>query len=90
MTIFNTDSNSVTSTIELPACLGPRCTSFGVAVSADGRFAYVAEASSDTIHVLNTETRTVISSIRVDGGPRGIALLPPPRVVAPDPAEGIP
>ncbi|MBI4910548.1 MAG: beta-propeller fold lactonase family protein [Acidobacteria bacterium] len=76
LTIYNTDSNSVQNTIELPPCLGLRCVAFGVTLSADSHTVYVADASSDRIHVINAATKEIITSVAVDGGPRGITLTP--------------
>lgn len=88
VTVVDVRANRVAGSIALPDCLSPLCNSFGIVVSADGRQAYVADATSDLVHVINTADRTVSASVRVEGGPRGIALAPAPRPAAPGTEEG--
>jgi len=82
-TVFDPAAMAVRRTIELPACLLARCSTFGIAVTGDGRMVYVAEPSSDKVHVINTETKEVVASIQVDGAPRGLAITPAPRPATP-------
>ena len=79
VSLFDTGSNIVRNTIELPVCLEPRCSALGVAITADGRFAYVVDSSSDKVRVINLDTKTIVASVDVGEGPRGIALTPAPR-----------
>jgi YVTN family beta-propeller protein len=46
----------------------------GVAVSADGVHAYVANWFSDDVSVLDLGTQREIRRIKCPGGPRGIAI----------------
>ena len=47
-----------------------------VAVSPDGSRAYVTNASSNTVSVLNTATNRVTATIHVGNGPYGVAVSP--------------
>ncbi|MBL8231476.1 MAG: hypothetical protein JNL98_23475 [Bryobacterales bacterium] len=83
ITVFDTAGMAVRNTIELPQCLLARCSTFGIAVTGDGRAVYVAEPTADKVHVINTDTKEVVASIQVDGSPRGLAITPTPRPVTP-------
>ena len=57
----------------------------GVAVTPDGRHAYVANncgsstnctASTGTVSVIKTSTNAVVATVTVAGGPRGVAITP--------------
>src|SRR5437879_78379 len=50
----------------------------GVAVSLDGRYAYIAESGDDAVSVLDTGTRTITTTVALPAGssPRGVALSP--------------
>lgn len=80
--VFDPAGATLRETVALPECLNVRCAAFGVSVSADGKTVYVADASSNQLHVVNAETRQLATSVRTDGGPRGIALGPVPRTMA--------
>lgn len=77
--VFDPAGATVRERVTLPDCLNARCGSFGVTVSADGRQVYVADPSTNQVHVVNGESRTLTASIRLDGAPRGVALSPAPR-----------
>lgn len=47
----------------------------GVAVTADGRKAYVANWFSDDVSVIDLETRREIARIKCAGGPRAVAIV---------------
>ncbi len=49
---------------------------FGLAVSPDGARVYVANASSDTVSVVDTATNTVTTTIGVGDTPAGVAVSP--------------
>jgi YVTN family beta-propeller protein len=80
-------TNSLTNTVELPPCLGPRCSALGVAASADGKTVYVVSTMTNKLLVIDADTKEVTSSIDVGDGARGIALSPAPRP-AREPANG--
>ncbi len=48
----------------------------GIAISPDGREAYVANAGDDTVSVINTATKTVVATITVGKEPQGVAFAP--------------
>ena len=47
-----------------------------VAVSPDGRRAYITDFRSDSVSVIDTATDTVIAAISVGVGPRGVVVSP--------------
>ncbi len=56
----------------------------GIAITPDGRFAYVANAVSGSVSVVDTATNEVVpvggvSAIRVGEGPKGVAITPDGR-----------
>ena len=66
---------SVVSTIAVGQAPGE------VAVSRDGRRAYVTNEDSSSVSVINLKTRRVVSTIRVGTAPRGVAVAPDNRRV---------
>lgn len=56
----------------IPVGLSP----IGSAVAPDGRFAYIANAGSNSVSVINTASNTVVKVIPVGAGPIGIAVSP--------------
>jgi YVTN family beta-propeller protein len=48
----------------------------GVAITPDGAFAYVTNAGSDTVSVIDTATNTVTTTVTVGSGPGGVAITP--------------
>ena len=48
----------------------------GVILSADGRFAYVPEASANRVAIVDTRARQVVGSMAVGSGPQAIAANP--------------
>src|SRR5439155_2477337 len=50
----------------------------GVAVSPDGRYAYIAEGGDDAVSVFDIGTRTIATTVALPAGssPRGVALSP--------------
>lgn len=48
----------------------------GIAVSPDGRRAYVTNSLADTVSVIDTGTNTVVATYDVDGYPMGVGVSP--------------
>ena len=77
VSVIDTSSATVVSTISLAPELGP----VGVAVTPDGRFAYITNAGpgatgGTTVSVLDVATSTVLTTIPVGASPEGIAVTP--------------
>src|SRR5262245_9876713 len=70
VSVINTATNTVVATIPVGT------TPWGVAITPDGAFAYVANQSSGTASVINTATNTVVATVPVGTGPRGVAITP--------------
>ena len=49
---------------------------FFTAIAAYGSKAYVANYESDTVSVIDTATNSVVQTISVGSGPKGIAITP--------------
>src|SRR5439155_26912732 len=47
-----------------------------VAITPDGRFAYVVNLTSNDVSVINTATNTVAATVAVGFGPFGVAITP--------------
>jgi YVTN family beta-propeller protein len=60
-----------------PVYKSPTC----VALSPDGKFAYVTNHTADTLAVIDTAARKVIAEITVGRGPTGLAAGPDGRLV---------
>ena len=70
--VIDTQTNQVVGP-PIAVGLGP----FGVAVTPDGRWAYVVNIDLGQVKAVDTQTRQVIGSpITVGGGPYGIAITP--------------
>ncbi len=70
-------------TLLMPSCRAPnirRPLGFmkpaGIAITPDGKTAYVANQASGTVTVINTRTNTVEKTIKVGAGPWSIAATP--------------
>ena len=48
----------------------------GIAISPDGKEAYVANADDNTVSVIDTTTKTVVATIAVGDEPQGVAFAP--------------
>jgi YVTN family beta-propeller protein len=70
--VIDTSSNTVTSTIALPAGSLPDL----VALSPNGALAYVTDAGTNTVSVINTASDTVTAGIAVGGNPVGVVFSP--------------
>ncbi|KQY10095.1 hypothetical protein ASD37_07095 [Mycobacterium sp. Root135] len=68
--------------------LGVNGTPFAVAVSRDGKRAYVTDTANSRVSVLDIATRSVIGSIAVGGGPAGIAVADDGRAYVVNSADG--
>ncbi len=69
----HTASNTVTATI--PTGTSP----YGVAVTPDGRHAYVTNNDSNSVSVIDTASNTVTATIPAEKDPRGVAVTPDGR-----------
>ena len=49
----------------------------GVAITPDGKRAYVTNASSNNVSVIDTTTNTVVATVPVRSFPTGVATFPP-------------
>ena len=65
-----TSTNAVVNTVR--SVSGPK----GVAITPNGSYAYVANAVSNTVSVINTSTNTVVKTVRV-GATRTGSPSPP-------------
>ena len=79
--ISNAVSNSVsvidTGTNTVGAVIPVGSLPYGIAVTPDGRFVYVANSGGTTLSVINAVTNTLVgSSIPVGNSPQGVALTP--------------
>jgi YVTN family beta-propeller protein len=49
---------------------------FGVAVTPDGKHAYVTNFNSNTVSVIDTASETVVATVAVGTAPFGVAVTP--------------
>ncbi|MFC8235320.1 YncE family protein, partial [Streptomyces sp. NPDC057284] len=63
-------TNTVVATV--PVGSGPQ----GVAITPNGRRAYVTNRTSNTVSVIDTRTNTDVATVPVGAGPIGIAITP--------------
>jgi YVTN family beta-propeller protein/autotransporter-associated beta strand protein len=71
VSVINTTTNTV---VGLPIPVGKRAS--GIAITPDGKFAYVTNTDSNTVSVINTATNLVLGSIPVGSEPVGVAVTP--------------
>jgi len=75
VSVIDTKTNTV---VGLPIPVGSQAS--GVAVTPDGRFAYVANFGGNTVLMINTTTNSVVgAAIPVGGQPSGVAVTPDGR-----------
>ncbi len=78
VSVIATSSNTVTTTIPIPATQNsPTPAPTGVAVSADGARVYVSDSNGNTVSIIDTSTNTLeATSIQVGSHPFGLAVTP--------------
>ena len=73
VSVIDTATNTVVATVPVGSC------PFGVAVTPDGKHAYVAnDLSSNTVSVIDTATNTVVATVGVGNSPIAVGIVPPP------------
>lgn len=84
VSVIDTATNTVAATVPLPPTSGPT----GVAITPDGKFAYVPNGWSNSVAVIDTAkavtdpTHAVIANVIVAGPrPEGIAIAPLPMCI---------
>jgi YVTN family beta-propeller protein len=55
---------------------------FGVAVTPDGKHAYVANAFSSNVSVIATATNTVVTTVMAGNIPFGVGIMPPSKGIS--------
>jgi YVTN family beta-propeller protein len=68
--VIDTATNNVTTNVIVGD--GP----LGIAVTSNGKSAYVTNAHNNTVSVINTSTNTVTATVPVGEFPNGIAVTP--------------
>ena len=68
VSVINTATNVVTT---IPLQLLPDAGATGIAVNSAGTRVYVTNSALDLVHVIDTDTNTVVDLIRVGDSPRG-------------------
>ncbi len=66
--IWNTATGTTITTVPMPAA------TFGLAITPDGKQAWVSAPDLGRVYIINTSTRAVIDSIQTDGLPMRIAF----------------
>ncbi|GAB7066077.1 hypothetical protein JCM12141A_03660 [Mycolicibacterium hodleri] len=79
---------SVTVQVGAGDTLGVNGTPFAVAMSPDGKHAYITDSTNDRVSVLDVATRAVVGSIAVGGAPSGIAVAADGRAYVVNSADG--
>src|SRR2546425_1110855 len=70
VSVIETGTNTIVTTVT--AGTGPQA----VAITPDGRFAYVVNLTSNDVSVINTATNTLAATVAVGFGPFGVAITP--------------
>lgn len=73
VSVIDTATNTVVATVTVG--IGP----YGVAITPDGAFAYVAlfpTAGPNPVSVIDTATNTVVATVMVGGSPNAVAITP--------------
>ena len=68
--MIDTATNTVVATVAVGS--GPS----GVAVTPDGKHAYVTNAGFNTVSVIDTASNTVVATVPVGSFPVGVAVTP--------------
>ena len=79
---------SVTVQVGAGDALGINGTPFAVAMSPDGKHAYITDSANNRVSVLDVATRAIIGSIAVGGAPSGIAVAGDGRAYVVNSADG--
>ena len=74
ITVFDTGTHNVVTTISLPSGSGP----IAAAITPDGTQAYIANLSANSVPVINTATNTILTTILLNdfSSPNGIGITP--------------
>ena len=72
VSVIDTATNTVVATIQLPVGTGPLC----VAVTPDGKHAYVTNLFSKSVSVIDTASNTVVATVPVGIRPFGVSVTP--------------
>src|SRR5687768_13258264 len=75
LSVVRTDTNSIVESIPLGLacyCINPD----GIAISPDGSRVYVTNELSNTVSVIDTNSRAVVATITVGSGPTAVAMAP--------------
>jgi YVTN family beta-propeller protein len=85
-----TSTTPVSVTVQVGAAdaLAINGTPFAVAMSPDGKHAYITDVANDRVSVLDVATRAVVGSILVGGAPSGIAIAADGRAYVVNSADG--
>ena len=70
--MIDTATNTVVAPV--PVGTGP----LGVAVTPDGKHAYVTNVTSNNVSVIDTASNTVVATVPVGTRPGGVGIVPPP------------
>jgi len=70
VSVIDTGTNTIVTSVT--AGTGPQA----VAITPDGRFAYVVNLTSNDVSVINTATNTLAATVAVGFGPFGVAITP--------------
>jgi YVTN family beta-propeller protein len=70
--VIDTASNTVSATITTGVA------PFGVAVTPDGKHAYVTDFSDNSVSVIRTATNTVVPTVLAGNAPSAVDIVPPP------------
>ena len=68
--MIDTATNTVVATV--PVGTNP----IGVAITPDGKHAYVTNFTSNNVSVIDTATNTVVATVPVGNNPVGVAVTP--------------
>jgi YVTN family beta-propeller protein len=76
VSVIDTATNTVTTTMPIDRGAAGTAGSYGVAVTPDGSKVYIANNSADTVSVIDTATFTVSATIPIACCPFGVAVSP--------------
>jgi YVTN family beta-propeller protein len=75
VTVIDTATDAVTQTVVVEPASSAN-TVDGIAMSPDGRYAYVSNLGSNSVSVLDTASNTIVKTILVGTSPGGVAVTP--------------